>query len=581
MRNIYIGFVVFLILSIAMFITSFVYLDKSRHETYYYNVLFNGKAAGTIKVDRFVTEDGIIYKSESETPFYPIYTECRSRLDLSRKYRLESFSREQTAGRAQKSVYIENNSGLVSFMSTFGSGFSFADAIPVGKDVFIFEDDSPMTYLPVIENYDFSLGRSQGFNALTFPPHPDEPWDTIDGLPPMKRFVTLTSIKDEYLKVDSRKIKTENLLLKIRNYPTGAVWVAKSDRAIIKIELPAKGITIARSFKPRELAAKRLSLQDPRYLSEEVVFKSKDADLTGTLTVPTKEGRFPGVLLLGGGGPSDRDGQGLFISIADYLSKSGFCVLRYDRRGTGSSKADASSATDADEIADASAALDYLRSRANVDPAKIAVAGYGRGAYYAAAITSGSDKVAALVLMAPLFETDAWQEAVLKNTSRMSSSFSWPEEYAQLVIRAFTATFDKANTLKGDWTSIQGKRVFLKAKREEMAGIPAGAFENIKAPVYTIYGDKDDRSVQETADYIEKNLEAHGNKLHAVKAFGYLGRFFGKLVNDGTQKIWYDPDKAVMENIKGWLDKVFSGTPAMPQNDRKSEDMPRNAAPAD
>ena len=364
MRNVYIGLAVFLVLSIALFVTSFVYLDRSRHETIYYNVLLDGKISGTIRVDRFVTEDRLIYKSSAETPFSGEFASCRSRLDLGRKYLLQSYTSERTSGRFTDAVYVEGDSRTVSFLATYGPWFSFTDRIPVKKDVFIFEDDSPMTYMPLVENYDFSIGRSQSFNALLFPPLPDEPLGVICRLPPMKRYVTLTSIRDEYLKVDSRKIKTENLLVKIRDHPAGALWVAKSDRAIIRIELPAKGVTITRSFRPRSYPAAKLTLQDPRYLSEDVMIKCGDADIPATFTTPTKDGRFPAVLLAGGPYPADRDAEGLFGSLADYFSKNGFCVLRYDRRGTGSSKYDASSVTGADDISDARAALCYLAGRA-------------------------------------------------------------------------------------------------------------------------------------------------------------------------------------------------------------------------
>lgn len=90
------------------------------------------------------------------------------------------------------------------------------------------------------------------------------------------------------------------------------------------------------------------------YKAEEVTFKNAVDDLTlaGTLTIPETEGRHPAVILISGSGPQDRDetlmGHKPFLVLADYLSRRGIAVLRYDDRGTGASTGDFDSATTED-----------------------------------------------------------------------------------------------------------------------------------------------------------------------------------------------------------------------------------------
>jgi|GEM_PF-1348415 pimeloyl-ACP methyl ester carboxylesterase len=563
MRNIYIGVAAFFLLCVTLFITSFIYLDKSRHDVYYYDIALKGHTVGTIRVDRFLTEDKLIYKSLNQTPFYPVYTESRSKLELNKKYALESYSKERYADRSMESMYIKNMNGLVSFVSTYRSRFSFAGDIPVKKDVFIFEDDSPMTYLPIIENYNFSRGRSQGFNAISCPGSQGDTDGIADALPPISRFVTLTSIRDEYLKIKSRKIKTENLVLKIRDCPGGAVWVAKSDRAIIKIELPAKGITITRSFAPKTLEAKKFTLQDPRYISKDISFKSQDAELAATVTIPTMEGPFPAALLLGGDDMADRDREGLFVSISDYLSKGGFVVMRFDRRGTGISKADGSSMTGEDEAKDAAAALNYLKGHSSVDPDNIFVLGHAAGALRALRLASEAGGVKGLILMAPA-DPDKWsREEASKDIDRWAESLKWPDSYRSLAKRSLESTADKVKESGGDWVTILGKRCYAGAMRQAPPKPIAEITQKIEIPVYIMQGKEDDDSAIKTAFEIDEALEASGNKKHSIKLFGYLGRFFGELVNDGKHRLYHDPDKAVMEHIKSWFDKTFT-SPAKP-----------------
>ncbi|GIT50923.1 MAG: hypothetical protein Ct9H300mP15_11360 [Gemmatimonadota bacterium] len=85
--------------------------------------------------------------------------------------------------------------------------------------------------------------------------------------------------------------------------------------------------------------------QEPKppypYSSEEVTFRNTDAgiNLAGTLTIPDGLGPFPGVVLVSGSGPQDRDeslmGHKPFWVLADHLSREGIAVLRFDDRGGG------------------------------------------------------------------------------------------------------------------------------------------------------------------------------------------------------------------------------------------------------
>ena len=63
--------------------------------------------------------------------------------------------------------------------------------------------------------------------------------------------------------------------------------------------------------------------------------------LAGTLTIPKAPGRHPVVVLISGSGPQDRDETIMehkpFLVLADYLSRRGIAVLRYDDRGYGES----------------------------------------------------------------------------------------------------------------------------------------------------------------------------------------------------------------------------------------------------
>ena len=150
--------------------------------------------------------------------------------------------------------------------------------------------------------------------------------------------------------------------------------------------------------------------QEPKppfpYAASDVTFTNAKAgvSLAGTLTVPAGRGPFPGVVLVSGSGAQNRDeelmGHKPFAVIADYLSRNGIAVLRYDDRGVGGSKGDPASATTFDFADDAESAFTYLSTRPEVDPRRVGIAGHSEGGLIAPMVASRNSKVAFIVMLA-------------------------------------------------------------------------------------------------------------------------------------------------------------------------------------
>lgn len=141
------------------------------------------------------------------------------------------------------------------------------------------------------------------------------------------------------------------------------------------------------------------------YSAIEVDFLSSGNRLAGTLTVPSGDGPFPGILLFSGSGPQDRDstvfGHKPFWVQADRLSRNGFAVLRLDDRGQGSSQGDFAVATIADFVADARAALKFLAGRPEIDRARLGICGHSEGALVGAAVAAQGEVSFAILLAGP------------------------------------------------------------------------------------------------------------------------------------------------------------------------------------
>jgi len=131
--------------------------------------------------------------------------------------------------------------------------------------------------------------------------------------------------------------------------------------------------------------------QNPKgrpYEIVEVSFTSEpDVVLAGEFTKPFGDGPFPGIVLITGSGPQDRNeslaGHKPFLVISDHLTKAGFAVLRYDDRGVAKSTGDYEMAALEEFSSDAIAAIEWLREQPGVDASMTGYLGSSEGGYIA------------------------------------------------------------------------------------------------------------------------------------------------------------------------------------------------------
>jgi pimeloyl-ACP methyl ester carboxylesterase len=146
-------------------------------------------------------------------------------------------------------------------------------------------------------------------------------------------------------------------------------------------------LTLTRAGATKPAGPKRPQTPQPPfpYQSAEVTFKNEKAGITlaGTYTVPADMGPFPAVVLLTGSGPEDRNetimGHQPFAVLADYLTRHGIAVLRFDDRGVGQSGGTLKGSTSADYTTDAQAALAWLRAQPGIRKNQVGALGHSQG----------------------------------------------------------------------------------------------------------------------------------------------------------------------------------------------------------
>ncbi|MCC5918051.1 MAG: alpha/beta hydrolase [Cryomorphaceae bacterium] len=137
-----------------------------------------------------------------------------------------------------------------------------------------------------------------------------------------------------------------------------------------------------------QIEAERRRPQDPEkpypYVQEDLSFVNANGDtIFGTLTYPEGRGKFPGVVLVTGSGPQNRNSEILghrpFLVLSDYLTRKGIAVFRYDERGVGESGGDFDEATTLDFAEDASLALITMANHKKVHNKRVGIFGHSEG----------------------------------------------------------------------------------------------------------------------------------------------------------------------------------------------------------
>jgi uncharacterized protein len=162
-------------------------------------------------------------------------------------------------------------------------------------------------------------------------------------------------------------------------------------------------------FVPHEISPKISSVDDSGFSEKRVRIRNDDIELGASYFKPKLNLKtFPAVLMLGGSGPTDRDGtigpNRPLRDLAIGLAAKGVVVLAFDKR-TFAYPGRPVSTIQEEVIDDAVSALRFLESRKDVDPDRIYLLGHSFGGTLAPLVAKMGHGVSGLVLLAPSLES--------------------------------------------------------------------------------------------------------------------------------------------------------------------------------
>jgi pimeloyl-ACP methyl ester carboxylesterase len=292
-------------------------------------------------------------------------------------------------------------------------------------------------------------------------------------------------------------------------------WTQGGTLPLVLSRMTSRAAALAPPKRPQEEAI----AAGPRpYREEAVTFINAAAGtkLAGTLSIPHGAGPFPAVVLIAGSGPTTRDeevmGHKIFLVLSDALNRRGIAVLRYDKRGVGQSTGDFATASFTDYVADAEAALGFLKSRPEIAAGRVGLVGHSEGGIVAPLIAARDPAPRFVVLMAapgmPLGQLGRLQNATISKASGVSDAAiakrlavldkiyvdlaaAHDDEQARAVVKADVAqaVADKVSFLMPPDMVVAN--ITSPRARQLMRYNPAPAFRLLKTPVLALNGSLD------------------------------------------------------------------------------------------
>jgi fermentation-respiration switch protein FrsA (DUF1100 family) len=312
--------------------------------------------------------------------------------------------------------------------------------------------------------------------------------------------------------------------------------------------------------KPLPDAWKRPSYSKPESFHErELTIGSDKWKLGGTLTFPASKGKVPGIVLVHGPGPNDRDeslfANRVFRDLAEGLASRGYAILRYDKRTKvyGEELSETGYTIEGETVEDATRAASLLRKQPEIDPARIVLIGHSLGGYASPMIAARDGKIAALILMAA--PARPIEDVAFDQTDYVARLRGEPGSNEQTRLNQLRAEVDRVKSLdpKGDnppvllglpvgwWLSLKGYAPVAETRR-------------LGIPVLVMQGERDFQVTMKDFALWKSGLDAR-NRV-TFHSYPSLNNLLIKGEGKGSPAEYHVPGNVaseVVDDIAAWL----------------------------
>ncbi|MEA3489075.1 MAG: hypothetical protein U9R44_01875 [Candidatus Omnitrophota bacterium] len=570
--------IISVILIVILIALTFFCIDMSGHRGYQYDLLVGGELYGTVRVDRYVTGNKIVYKSNAEYFHSMGYPALSEKLFLKKKTITPlKFVEESTGTGGQKRLKVLVQNGEVSdYLFLEHPRYITLKGFETGNKTMVFSPDDVMLYMPIMEKYNFWKKGTQFFEVMI---PADEPF------PPLRDKLGVRYLDDEYIPIMGRRAVTESFSVKARGLPEAKIYLSKYTHIVLALEVkklniryelinrfesPGKRVDpllgklrkLILFFKGREsedkiYEKKKIRQIDHVRAGEEIFFESDNLILSGRLWIPDGKGPFPAVLAVPKDGPMTRGEYYLLSSLGESLSSLGIMFLTFDSQGQGKSQGSFVGLDEKKKLQNIADAADYLMKHPAVRNGSVNLLGHEGGAYFALKAASGIPSVRSSILLGvPLgsVKTDFVHKISREDIQAVLASHSlgpFDEGFMKTVGERVKKSLEEVTNSREEFLFFMGTRVPLMEYREFIARRPYKEILSFDRPMLLIFG-RDDRNFNSKGVETLKRFISKERKPDRVAVLGSLGPFMGDMVKYDDS--WsFAVNKDVLELIRSWI----------------------------
>jgi len=330
------------------------------------------------------------------------------------------------------------------------------------------------------------------------------PWETEPGAPPVLAYASFKSGRFGVLREEKG------------SFVLGKTLMGGAPDAVLRAS--DAGLSIDGRLAPR-MATRE----------EELVVDAGGVKLGATLMLPPGRGPFPAVVLV----PAGALGRRATAIFPAFFASEGFAALAYDRRPT------SPEATFETYAADALAAVQALRRRPDIDPARVGLWGHSQGGWLSlVAAAQASSRPAGVAFVIDEFGmlVPAWRQELYRVQAEAEADGVEPEAIAQAL--AFERRLMEVARTGAGWDALAaslqagGKArwvdlVYAPRSLEQLQRVWRNDFSfdprpyaaRVKVPILALFGGLDRSTPMESAANLELAAREAGNTAVTIQVF--------------------------------------------------------------
>lgn len=576
-------FVIFsIVIMVALLLSAFLYIDLSGHKYYQYSIFELGISSGSVFIDRYVTEEKIIYKGVSEYSEHIGFSSVNQKLFLNKKTKTPLKYEEKAIG--------ENDSVRLILLVQEGetADYLFLDkpiyfsirGFETGDNTMVFSPENIMLYLPIMGKYNYWKKGTQFFEAEIPVELP---------MPPMRDKISISYIADEYITIMGAKTEAESYRISSGSIPEAKVYMAKYSHRLLKLEVPKKKLEFVlenfvdtpwKRFAGRmkslreavdEVRSRRkaVSEEEAGAFRKEIFLENDGVILQGWLYSPAEpRPSYPLVVMVQDDGAMTSGENSMMESIALGLAEDGRVVLIFKDTGQRVASGRHTASNDADCISNLKAAVRFLNERFSGEVESFTLIAYKGGGYIALKVAHEMSEVTSCVLLgipSSFVQRIATGEASPDDIQSMLSLFGlgpFDDSYmrkvsVELLRHRGSSTTDPGNAFFRDGIKLPADDFAAFLERD-----PYFLIEKSEKPILFIYGLND-------LDYNQKSIDRLTRKVSSdttvrMASFRELGPYMGDLsVKNG--RVIFGLNDDVRKLLLNWTRKG-SSPEVLPRN---------------